>query len=279
MRKIRLSEVNISLLFIAFLFVFINWGMEAIKWKYTIHNSAKISLFKAFKYTLTGITAGLLTPNRIGEIPFRALMLGKDKFKEITLKTIVSSYSQVLITVLIGTLGLFFTQDLFTFSLDVRIIFVGLILCCLLMLLLYFKVGRLVHLLEKIKYFKKKQIGEAINSFSIKSLAIISILSLVRYIVFSLQYYFILNAFGIEFTTVSSVFLIPVCFIIGSVIPTILISEIAVRASVAIFVFGVISDLDVFIMAASIILWVFNVAFPALLGLFNLKQIKILSAS
>lgn len=279
LNKVKLSEVNVGLLFIAFLLVFINWGMEALKWKYAIHNSVKISFFKAFKFTLTGITAGLLTPNRVGEIPFRALMLGKNKFKEVTLKTILSSYSQALVTVIIGTVGLLFMQDLFIFKIDVKIICAVLVLCCVFMLLLYFKVGGFISLLEKIKYFKNKQIGEAINSFSEQSLVIILFFSLIRYMVFSIQYYIILNAFNIEFSTASTILLIPVCFMLASIIPTILISEIAVRASVAIFVFGIISDLDVSIMAASITLWGLNVAFPALLGMFNLQQIKILSAS
>ena len=277
--KVKLSEVNVGLLFIAFLLVFINWGMEALKWKYAIHNSVKISFIKAFKFTLTGITAGLLTPNRVGEIPFRALMLGKNKFKEVTLKTILSSYSQALVTVIIGTVGLLFMQDLFIFKIDVKIICEVLILCCVLMLLLYFKVGEFISLLEKIKYFKNKQIGEAINSFSVQSLTIILFFSLIRYMVFSIQYYLILNAFNIEFSITTTILLIPVCFMLASIIPTILISEIAVRASVAIFIFGMISDLDVSIMAASITLWTLNVAFPALLGMFNLQQIKILSAS
>ncbi len=72
------------------------------------------------------------------------------------------------------------------------------------------------------------------------------------------------------------IFLIPVCFLLASSIPTILISEIGVRGSVALFVFGVVSDLDIQIIMASVLLWLINVALPALLGLLNLKELKLL---
>ena len=71
-------------------------------------------------------------------------------------------------------------------------------------------------------------------------------------------------------------FLIPVCFLLASSIPTILFSEIGVRGSVALFVFGVVSDLDIQIVLASIVLWFINVALPALFGFYDLYKFKLL---
>ena len=72
-------------------------------------------------------------------------------------------------------------------------------------------------------------------------------------------------------------FLIPFCFLITSSIPTIVISEIGVRGSVGLFVFGIISDNNLAILSASVLLWVINVALPALFGLFFINQFKIVS--
>jgi len=61
----------------------------------------------------------------------------------------------------------------------------------------------------------------------------------------------------------------------ASFIPTLLISEIGVRGAVAVFVFGTISNLEIQIIMASILLWLINIALPALIGIFNLKEIKL----
>ncbi len=275
--QVDFSNIETNFLLLAFLFVFLNWGVEALKWKYAIRKTLNISFFKAFNYVLTGITAGLLTPNRIGEVPFRALLLGKKYFKEITLKTIVSSYSQLIITFIIGIFALMVTYHLFDLGFNVILLFGVLILIAIVMLLLYFKLHYVKLLLYKIPYLKKNQLADALGVFSYKELFVILGLSFLRYLIFSIQYFLILEAFGIDMINLTSILLIPVCFMIASFIPTILFSEIAVRASVALFIFGLISDVNISIMAASIMLWGINVAFPALLGLFNLRKIKILS--
>ena len=52
--------------------------------------------------------------------------------------------------------------------------------------------------------------------------------------------------------------------------------ELLVRGSVALFVFGTISNLDSQIILASVVLWFINVALPALIGLFSLKELKLI---
>lgn len=278
LNQIDFSNIEIQFLLLAFLFVFLNWGLEAFKWKYAIRKTLKISFVKAFNYTLTGITAGLLTPNRIGEIPFRALLLGKNYFKDITLKTIVSSYSQMIITLIVGVCGLMISYQLFNLGINANLLFGVLILVVVVMVVLYFKLHYFKLLLYKIPYLRKNQLAEALGAFSFNELLFILGLSFLRYLIFSIQYFLVLVGFGIDMNNLTSISLITVCFMVASIIPTILISEIAVRASVALFIFGIITDMNISIMAASILLWIINVAFPALLGLFNLSKIKILSA-
>ena len=63
---------------------------------------------------------------------------------------------------------------------------------------------------------------------------------------------------------------------ITSVIPTLLISEIGVRGSVALLVFGIITNNEIAIVFSSVLLWVINVAAPALIGLFFMKGLTFL---
>jgi len=96
LQQFNIDNISYRFIIIALLLVILNWGIEAIKWRYAIRNIVGLSILKAFKHTITGITLGLVTPNRIGEIPARALLLNNNSFKEITLKTAVASFSVII---------------------------------------------------------------------------------------------------------------------------------------------------------------------------------------
>ena len=274
-QQIALNEIHIGLIIVATLLVGLNWGLEAVKWKYAIRKVEKITIFDAFKFTITGITIGLITPNRIGEIPARALLLNKNSFSDLTLKTIVASFSQLMITLLIGTIGFVFIHD--QFNLEVSSTILNFVLLCstFVLLLLYFKVNRLEAQFNSIKYFRNKELFKALSEFSFVELSNLLLLSFLRYLVFSIQFWLVLKAFGITLLNLEDILLIPVCFMFASFIPTIIISEIGVRSSVALFVFGLISDMDIQIILASTLLWLINVAVPASIGLLSLKEFKI----
>jgi len=274
-QQISLDNINYSLIVVVILMLFVNWGVEAMKWRYAIRSLEMISIFKSFKLTITGITMGLLTPNRVGEIPARALLLNTDLFKEITLKTAVSSFSQVLITLLLGIVGLILTYHFFNFFNPISLIAI-LTLGLIILLLIYFKISSLERLFNRINYFREKEIFKALSTFSFRELINLLFFSFLRYVVFFIQFYLILKAFNIVLISINEVLLIPVCFMLTSFIPTILLSEIGVRGSVALLVFGTVSDMDIHIVLASVLLWLINVALPALMGLFNLRQLKIM---
>jgi uncharacterized membrane protein YbhN (UPF0104 family) len=273
-----ISNIHYELIVIALVLVFFNWGIEAAKWKYLIYKTEKITFFTAFKLTITGITLGLITPNRIGEIPGRALLLNnKNKLKELIVKTSVGAYSQLVITFLFGTVAAFFTLKLFDLELNTLIINLFLVIVTCFMVASYFLNYHLKNILYKIPYIKKNNLLDALQSFNLKELLCVLVLSCLRYMVFSLQYYLILKAFNIYFNSWMELFLIPLCFMVTSVIPTLLLSEIGVRGSVALFIFGIITNNHLVIVSASILLWLINVALPALIGLVFIKRFQIVS--
>jgi len=272
---IDIVNINYTLISLGFLLMFLNWGIEAFKWKYSIKKIQNISFKTAFKYTLTGITLSLLTPNRIGEIPARAMLLDRTKFKELSLKILVGSYSQMLITLFIGLIGFAITMDQYSLFINPLILLFSLTIIFILLLFVYFKVNKIGKYLKRFNFFKNKKIFTALSEFSIGELCIIIGLSLIRYAVFFFQFYLILKGMGIILISVNEIMLIAVCFMVASFIPTILISEIGVRGSVALLIFGTVSTLNVQIILASILLWLINVAVPALFGVYNLKDFKI----
>ena len=276
LNEIKFNDLNLSFLIMTMVLLFVNWGVEALKWRFAIQDIHNVSFIKALRLTFTSITIGLLTPNRIGEIPARAALLKSDSFKEVILKTIASSFSQVVITFLMGGLGLMLTQEYFHLGLDFMFLNMLVVVGLVILFLLYFNMKNLAPLFQKIKVLKNEKLIRALMDISFKELFILLMYSLLRYFVFFIQYWLVLKAFGIELGTVTELFLIPVCFLVASSIPTILISEIGVRGSVALFVFGIVSGLDIQITLASIVLWLINVSIPAIFGLYDLKELKLL---
>lgn len=273
---LKMNEIKFYLLFIALLLVVVNWGTEALKWKYLIRKLAPISLKKAFNLVITGITIGLITPNRVGEIPARVFLLPNITNKKALLTaTFIGAFSQLLVTVFTGFIAIYFYKDevfFSSFSISIRIF----ILICLLGLIYsYFFPFWITNLLKKIPFLSKNEHLVFSPLFSKKEKLNALIMSVFRYAVFFFQYYLILEAFGVHFNNFSEMVLIAVCFLFTSIIPTFILSEIAVRGSVALLVFSFLSDNDVAILTASILLWVFNVALPASIGIFGLTKIQL----
>jgi uncharacterized membrane protein YbhN (UPF0104 family) len=104
-------------------------------------------------------------------------------------------------------------------------------------------------------------------------------LSAIRYLVFTTQFYLILIALGMEIEVTSAFVLIAVTFLITSIIPTFALTEIVVRSAVAVSVFTVIDTGHPEIAAAaSFLLWIINLAIPALAGSLFMGKLQFFKA-
>jgi Lysylphosphatidylglycerol synthase TM region len=272
---IKSTKVEYQYLVISLFLMLLNWGVESYKWKYIIRKYVQINFFKAFKFVLTGVTISLITPNRVGEIPARVMLLnGDEKSKDLVWLTTLGAFSQLLITVILGVIGLFFSSHYFE-NYYFNFLFLVLFGCVLLLSMLFVSFQKMPSIFQKIPILNKLS-SKDFKELSFVELANVLILSALRYAVFCLQYWLVLKAFTIHLDEIQEIMLIPVCFLIASIIPTILLSEIGVRTSVAVFVFGMVSDNVIAIILASLLLWIINIALPAFFGLFNLNQLTIL---
>ena len=61
------------------LMMFLNWLVEALKWRYMISKIENISIMTAYRAVFTGITVSTFTPNRIGEYGGRVFCLEKGR--------------------------------------------------------------------------------------------------------------------------------------------------------------------------------------------------------
>lgn len=107
-------------------------------------------------------------------------------------------------------------------------------------------------------------------------------LSLFRYLVFSLQFYLLLRAFDLKIPYFEAMMLIALVYLFMTIIPTIALTELGVRGSVSLFVFSLYFEplgswndqAALAVASASTILWLINLALPALLGIIFVYSLR-----
>lgn len=285
----HLQDPKFSLLLILVaLLMPVNWGIESIKWKLLIEYIEKISFSQAFKSVLTGITMSIYTPNRIGEFFGRAFTLKKADPLKGALLTITGSISQLLVTLLTGFIAVAFYLPQYVglpepwhkwlhIGLIIFMAFLGSIL-----VLGYIRAPFITRQLEsfirpswsKIKYYLN-----AIESIERKTLIHVLLLSSLRYMVFSFQFYLLLRAFGLDIPYPAAMMLIAMTYFVMAAIPTIALADLGIRGSVSIFFIGAYFVLEQSaapeILAASTMIWAINLALPAILGMLFINRLKI----
>ena len=94
------------IIIIVFLMMFLNWILESIKWRFLIYKIEKVSLITSIRAVFSGITVSAFTPNRVGEYGGRVFCLDKANRIQAVIITIIGSISQLIITILFGSIGL-----------------------------------------------------------------------------------------------------------------------------------------------------------------------------
>ena len=99
---------NYFTIIVVIFMMFINWFLEALKWKFLINKIEEISLMTSIRAVFSGITVSTFTPNRIGEYAGRVFCLEKGDRIKAVLITIIGSMSQLFNTIFLVSLDLYF---------------------------------------------------------------------------------------------------------------------------------------------------------------------------
>jgi uncharacterized membrane protein YbhN (UPF0104 family) len=276
-----LNQGSYSELFFVIALMFVNWSIDAVKWQFLVSKLEKVSFWLALKAVFLGITVSIFTPNRIGEFGGRVFCLRHaDRIKAV-LVTIFGNITQLISTIIFGILAFLYfssqyTHLIFTKS-DYGIYLISVISLVVLLLLLYmmFNISKLSILFSRIKFLRKyKSYAPVFSLFSSFDITKVLLLSMLRYAVYSFQFYLLIRFVNIDISLFQSLTMSALTFLSMSIIPTIALTEIGVRGSVAIYFFGFLSDNSIGIMTASFSLWIINLVVPAVIGVFFVYQLK-----
>ena len=273
-----------SWLWAAILFVPLNWALETAKWRVFTRNFSKLNFFQSFKAVLAGVTISLFTPNRIGEYGGRILLVeAKENWKAV-IATLVGSYTQLLVLLSFGLAGAsyFLTRQLewANRSFYLFLIFAVVVLC--LLALLYYQLRLLVPLLKRwvpSKFMRRFYRHVVIlRSYHWRTLTKALGYGTLRYMVYTLQYFFMLRFFSIDAPVDLALSGIATIFFLQTSVPLPPLIGLVTRGEIALFIWSTFALSDLHVLACTFGLFIINLLVPALIGTVFIIQTNLLKS-
>ena len=263
------SLKNITILLILSLF---NWFFEIIKWQYLVKTIKQISFRSALEQSLGGLTASLITPNRIGDYGAKAIYFSKQLRTKVVLLNLLGNMAQMTITTLFGVIGFIIFVNRYDIDINYYKVakFVSLLLLISLFAVLGIKQKRF-----KIKGFSFTQVIDFIKSLPFDTHFRNLLLSLVRYLIFSFQFYYLLTMFGVDVEYTKAMVVITSMYLLASIVPSISIFDVVVKGSIAVFLFGYVEVNELTILSIITLMWLLNYVVPSVFGSYFVLNFKL----
>ncbi len=263
------------LLFSCLLFVPLNWGIESYKWKLITKPVEEINFGRAVKSVLAGLCVGNLAPGRATEFVAKVLFFRSENRGTITLLHFVNGLFQLSITIVLGLIALLSKYDLSTDISPAQFLLIG--VSCMVLLSLFILFVFKFNMLQKwIFDLFKKSLGERTMPYQFKKESITRLVSFsfIRYLVFTTQFVLILKIFYGGALNSSILASVCVYFLLTTILPMISFIEPAIRAAIALLVFGGLEISEISLVTTAIMVWLINIVFPSIVGYYIIVKEK-----
>ncbi len=269
MKTLKINNIftsqNISILLI---FTLINYCLEGFKWKILVKEIRTISFKEAITQTLSSLTASIITPNRIGEYGAKAIYYSKKNRKKILALNVFGNLSQLFATIIFGLGGLLYVNIAYKITILKTIYFelYALVFLVLIITISYYLKKRKI---SNKKIIKAIRFSKKISNSTIYFCVIFAIL---RYLIFSHQFYFLVTLFDLDISYFEAMGIICSSYILVSIVPSIFILDLAIKNGIAIWLFSFTGINEFVVVCITTLMWIMNFAFPAIVGsIFVLK--------
>ena len=251
---------SFSFVLILLVFSLLNWFLEIIKWQFLAGEIQNISYIEAAKQSLVSFALSLLTPNRVGEYGVKVLFYDRKDYKNVLGLTLIGNVSQLIVTLLVGLLGLLYAYNVgflpklihfeaFTgYSWQIVVTFV----------LAFLIIGTIFYLYKKYRQNPVFQPGLWIRS---------NLYALLRYIIFSTQFVWLLRHFMGEYNLLTLYAAVSLVYLFATLIPILSFLDWAVKGNVAIWVFSALHVQGVLAFKIVTLMWFANFFLPFIAGL------------
>ena len=262
------SSLLISLAVVFFL-QFLNWFIEALKFKVLLQKDTSLSILIIIKSIYIGNFTAFFTPERIGNFIGRAMVF-KDKKEEVVLATLLGNLAQLIITVVVGLISMVYLKvylfkELFNLA---QFQFIPLLFYFLLLVILLFGFfnSKVITVFSKIRFIEKwanqlKKLTFFTNSSKFYALFLASL----RYLVFYFQYLILANTLHLDIDFINLFAYVGVLFGLVTFIPSPLPGNLGTREGLASFLLGG-GLIGIQFSFISFFVWLINVGFASIFG-------------
>ncbi len=242
-------------LLIVFAITPLNLYCETRKWS-ILMGAGHIPFSLALKQVLAGLCAGFVTPNRIGEFAGRLYKMPQHLIKKGATMALAGSAIQSSITLLFGLVAIFMfplvPNSIKAWSASWELIFAVFLLLFICIVAIHLPVVR-------------RRIYEAwrlLRTVNLSTLFHALKWGILRYLVFTAQFIFILKFFGCELSGKDCFFGVALLYFCQSIVPGAAFGELGVRETLSIAIFGAFMPGALMPAIVALIIWLANIVIP-----------------
>jgi uncharacterized membrane protein YbhN (UPF0104 family) len=268
--KMAFLNAQFRYIFLAFILVIPNIYVQFLKWRYLLRLAKpEVTNFEASSSLFAGFALGFVTPGRIGEFG-RALFIDNCSRTQVVGLAMIDKLFAMLVVLVAGAFGLLFlvgtqlNSELIVLWYALTFLSVGLVFFLtlfpehlhnfILKIKNHFPVNKRIDLLvSSLDNFRRPQ--------AIRMLALASLF----YAIMTTQFVLLFSAFE-KLAIVYAFLVVFSIFITKSLLP-ISLGDLGIRESAAVFFIGLIGGAQTTAFNASILIFLFNLAIPSLVGL------------
>lgn len=259
--------------------MFLNWGLEVVKWKYLSKRIESISWWTAVQSVFCGLTWAIFTPNRIGEYGGRILFLRQENRPTGAVAMGLGLFAQLVCTSVFGAISIaWFVHTFWTLAPWINAVVWGVaVLYALGFLVLYFNVRWVDWFVGRFRFLRRiKPFFAVLEYFDRKELIQVLLISMARFAIFTTQYVVLMLVILPDLPFFSMLMMVFILFFIQSALPSLDVFDFSVRSYVASHLYAYITTQEIAVMAIVSCVWFVNLILPAIIGsvfVFNVNYI------
>lgn len=260
---------------------FVNWGIEAVKWRMLAKPIQQIGFLKALFAVLSGVTFSIFTPNRIGEYAGRILFIEQGKKIKGIASTLVGSLGQLIASFALSSIGFVYFLMVYIKPAEVwiQVALFSIVFVLICMIAIYYEVRIVYPVLLRVRYIRKyAHYFKFLKHFSWRALLFINVLSAVRFIIFSVQYVLLIKMLQPDMVFSQSLLAVFAVFFLQTITPSVALLELPMRGNIAVYIWGFLQVNFVVSLASTFLLWMLNIVIPALIGMIIILSINIVKS-
>jgi uncharacterized protein (TIRG00374 family) len=268
------SNANLYIISVVLLLGVVNIYLQFTKWNLTCSEVLKEkNKSKVFRSLFYGLSAGIITPLRIGEYFGRGIEFKDKSLVQVTVATLIDKFFPLIMVAFLGSVSsLFFIYYYFHVSLYIVLALFILIFTLFYVFILLILNNRFWDTLlfskikssEKLKPFLSKL--KAFQNLDRKYFYKMLFISLLFYSCFLIQYALLVSAFSNHFDYLHYFWAANLIMFTKTVIPPISMGELGVREGASVYFIKQFGETASVGFNASILLFIINLLIPALIG-------------